>query len=61
MHLAEAEPRAVDERRVVEPVEKHVIVAADERRERAKACLVARGEDERGLLVEERARRASSL
>ena len=54
MHLAKSEPRAVDERRVIEPVEEDVIAATDERRERAEARLIARGEDERRRLVEER-------
>src|SRR4051812_38658687 len=54
MDLSHAKPRAVDERRVVVLVEEDVIVAAHERRERAEACLIAGGEDERRLFLEER-------
>ena len=39
---------------MVEAVEEHVIAAAEQRRERAEAGLIAGGEDERRLLAEER-------
>ena len=54
MHVAQAETCSIDQRRMIEPVEKDVIAAADERRKHAEAGLVASGEDERRFFVEER-------
>src|SRR6185503_9589571 len=53
MNLTESETRAVDERRMVETIEKRMIAASEQRRDRAEARLIPRGEDERGFFVKE--------
>src|SRR5262249_33340514 len=53
LDLAEGQPAAVDDRRVVLAIAEDHVALADERRDRAEVGLESGREDERGLLVEE--------
>src|SRR5690606_11341707 len=51
--IPEGHPPAVHDARVIELVEVHAIAAADERVDDGEVALIARAEDERGLLADE--------
>jgi hypothetical protein len=54
MHFAKTDSRSVDKRCVIEPIQENVIVAADQRSNRAETRLISRRENQRCGFAEER-------